>query len=320
MRILAAILAVLCLAAIVGAQTNGTVQDGYTFRDGLWYYPGYSLGYTRTLHTRPGYLSCGVYHAGASYYQYTQVPAAATPAPVVYNADWKTQLFKLDQALADQQAYQKAYDALNAKYGFGGQGLIYGNQLFGVNATTQYGYTYNQVVQRGYPDADPTLLYQQAFQLAQGAQKFGSDATAGHLSLVGQDKEARARVAEINARAIAAKELLRLLDGPPVVQSKTAVFGPAQPIQPNNTPLQGAGANLQALQGIVANKCASCHSGNVKKGGVDLSNYLQFSPEEKQRVWLAITSVDPKTMMPRNPDGSAGQRLAPTEMSAFFAN
>lgn len=322
MKIFAAILAVLCLAAIVGAQTNGDQSDGYSFRDGLWYYPGYTLGYVRTLHTRPGYVSCGVYHAGTSYYQYTQVPAQpVTPTQVVYNADWKAQLLKLDEKLADQAAYQKAYETLNQKYGFvAGHGLLYGNQLFGVNATTQYGYSYNQVVQRGYPDADPNILFQQAFQLAQGAQKFSSEATQGHLAAIGQEGDNRSRVAQINARARAAEAFLRTLDGPPVVQSKTAIFGPADPVQPQIQPnrfgeaAQGEGFNRALLQTAVANDCASCHSGNVRKGGIDMSEFLtkKFTPEMKLRVWERLTTNDPKMLMPQG-----GPRVGPAALAEY---
>ena len=53
---------------------------------------------------------------------------------------------------------------------------------------------------------------------------------------------------------------------------------------------------------------------------MDLSLYLSFTPSQKEVVWTSLTSADPKVMMPRNPDNTAGKRLTPAELSLFFKN
>lgn len=321
MKILSALLVALAFVGLVNADNfrDGHVNsDGYTYRAGLWYYPGYTTGYTRSLIASPGYYSCGRYYAGASYYQYVAVPVAAqaTPTPPAYGPDWKTQAIKYAEARDDYAAYLATLKALGVQgqqYSFQQGG--YGHGLAPVNATTPYSYSYNTLAQ-AYGDLNLNQLYQQSAQLTAGAQTLAGTAQSGHQQLVGQAGLNAAAFAEILAKGQSAAQVLKAFNGPNTFATQTNVQGvlPTPQVQPAPQALP-AGNKLEALQSVIGNRCASCHSGNVKKGGVDLADYPSYTVDQKERVWKAITSMDAKTMMPLN-----GPRLTAQEMKAFFDN
>lgn len=295
----------IAVIAIFLAATIAMASDGYSLgTDGLWYYPGYTLGYTRTLITVPGYYNNGCFVAGRSYYSYTQVIANTTPP--AYSKDWKVELIKYKEGLDDHAAYLASLRAM----GINGQAYAFQSGYYGlppVNASTQY--SYSSIAQL-YGDTNLSQLYQSSALLAQGAERLHGNAISGHQLLLTQEGANRARVAEILAKGQSGAQILKALSGPSTVitQSSKTVTG-----QPQSR-------NIEALSTLLQNKCASCHSGSVKKGGVDLADYLSFSQEQKERVWSAVTATDAKNLMPRNADNSPGQRLSVAELQLLFSN
>lgn len=316
----------LILIAIFGMATLVSADD-YIQRGDYFYYGGSPQAYYRTLITVPGsYSSCGRYQqAGYSYYRYIAYtpPAAAALAMPAYSPDWRTEVLKYAERRDDRLQYDKVAAALGI---YNPQAAVpYSNYQSVVNASTPYGYSYNSIA-HVYGDISPSQLYQQAAQLANGTQQATNAAIAGHQSLVAQDGSNRAKVAEIIAKGQAAAQAFKALQGPNSVQTQVNVSGvtagvpgvPYEAPQKSFMPSTEAAERLQTFQGLVSNKCAACHSGNVKKGGFDISGYLSFSPEQKQAVFQRLITPDAKAMMPRAADGGPGQRLSVAEMQLFL--
>jgi len=343
MRVLGLVL--LAFVFLVSTPTSGHPDhfvdgfvnaDGYTFRGGLWYYPGYTDPYTRTLITTPARFVNGCYVAGTSYYQYARVtlPVAAAPAPVTpppYTPNWKSDAIKYAEARDDYAAYLATLRSLGIQgqqYSFqqGTYGSGYGQlPLFGANATTPYSYSYQSLASM-YGDTNLNQLYQQSAQLTQGAQKLAGDAFSGHSQLVGQAGRDAASLAQILAKGQTAEQILRALNGPNTVQTNVNVQGhvplpPAQkPQEQPQQPKAGGSSSVEALQSLIGDRCAACHSGARKEGGIDLANYLQFSRAQKEKVWESLLTNDARKRMPRTETGAAGTPLTPAEMQLFFAN
>lgn len=314
MKKLLALLFLLVASSSVSAQSLGS--------DGYWYFAGYAEPYTRTLVSSPGYYSRGCYYPGSSYYSYSIYYAAPVAKVPVYTPSWKEEIVKYAAQRDDHATYLLALKALGIngqQYQFQqGYGYSYN---YGVNATTPYGYSYNSIAQL-YGDVNLNQLYQQSAQLTAGAQTLASDANNGFQQLVSQQGTNQVRVLEILARGQAGAQVLRALN-PNTVSQSTTVFGSA----PNGSNLPGPGKDqfpdkdkeqkFLAFQQVVGERCASCHSGDSKKGGFDVSGYMGFTQAQKERVISTLTTNDPTRAMPRSPNGSVGVRLTEAEINLF---
>jgi len=364
-------------------------SDGYVFQGGYWNWHGDA--YTRALRQRAGYYNCGYYYPGAYYYHYVFHHGAAVPTyssgSNYLSGNWRDRLLQIaserDRVEGEirKAAFEQAYftDSVKAlgfegnfhiqnygysPFGYGpGKAANYGGgnlqmSTAGAQGNTVYGYSYNTLA-NVYGDTNPAALYQQAYRLAESAQKYGDKATGGFQDIVAQDNDGRQKVAEILAKGQAVQEFLSRLDGNSAkVETKTFSFkvGPGQDgkvqiqrveqppqAQPPSTPppreppkepsRDDSGYNsgkpgqtkkskvlFEAWQASAKAKCAACHSGEKAKGGFDVAMYPGLDDDHKAVVIARLTTLDENRQMPRMPDGKAGVRLSAAEIQLWLAN
>lgn len=331
--------ALLFLAPDIGA----TYQDGYTSpagyvysaSDGYWWKGGYP--YTRQWVSSPGYYYCGIYYQGSSYWEYSRAPyTPPAKTTVAYTADWKSKILEVAKERDDHNAYLQSLKVLGLplppdqgpvppglpfvmnRGGYGGYSLSgYGSSVslgtYGASGNTLYGYSYN-ALKDPYGTTDLNALYQQASRLVQGAQGLAGQGHAEFNDLVKQAGSNQARVAEILAKAEAAAKALKAAEGPAVTQEqRSSVSFNVQPTMPPADP--PGKVTTQAWKLSAANKCASCHSGAKKEGGLDINTYPSMTPEQKAKVWLRLVTPDKNKRMPKG-----GDPLPPTEVQEWLKN
>lgn len=327
-RLLWAGIALLALAvAAVPARSDpavGAVEDGYTYRDGFWWQGG--MPYTRAKVYEPQtyYLnSYGCYVPSVRYYTWSYTRAAyAAPTLAVppYTPDWKAAVLKYAAARDDLAAYQAALAALGIKgqsYDFS-QGGLYGGNLnlgsYGANGQSIYTY---QSYKEAYGSLDLNTLYQQAARLTQGSQQLAGQAHSEFSELVDRAGTNQARVAEILAKAEAARKVLEGVNPQPRTIEKTTIqgSGPA-PTDPE------AAADLDAkkfLATVGIPKCGACHTGQDAKGKFLITDYPNMGYKEKMdRVWSRLRPDAPDDKrMPRAADGKPGPALTAAEFAEF---
>lgn len=337
--------------------TNGYVSgEGYTYNDGYWYYN--DVPYVRSQYQNPGYWYCGRYYPGAYSYLYTRIvfkvpPAAKEKLPDYTEPNFETKLLEIAAARDkyegeirkkqfDHQRYLELVNALGLQGNFRWNGYgstppynqiqqqgssmpyaVDGYSKSAVNANTAYGYSYNTIAQL-YGDTNLNQLYQQASQLTANAQRLAGDGNTNFQALVGEEGKNRARVAEILARGQMAHQILTALQGPGTVETKGFSFkfssnGGVERVDDTVQPDVKADL-LKKWQILATNKCASCHSGDKKKGGFDITTYSTMSMQDKQKVWTLLTTPDDTKVMPRPKEGEKIQRLTTDEQRLFFLN
>ena len=248
----------------------------------------------------------------------------------------------------DQQAYLSAVKTLGLEGNFHwqnyGQAPLYPvgqsyNQGYpvnlstaGVNGNTVYGYSYSSV-KDVYGDTNLGSLFQQSARLADGAQQLSGQATQGFQDTVMKEGGNRARVAEILAKAQAAKAALDAANAAPSSYQETRIQGGGQSREDQRgegQAAEGQGAPAAAQQQrlsdaafgqLLVNRCGSCHGNDGKaKGGFRIGMYAGLSLKDKaEKVWPLLTTSDENKRMPRTADGKAG-RLAPEELQQFFTH
>jgi hypothetical protein len=295
------------------------------------------------------------------WYSQTNGYSYGNGSSITYSKDWRDRLLDLAayrdkvegeirRQSADQQAFLQAVESLGFTHNFRMQNygvnpyspIPYGNggyvspNNYGATANTVYGYTYN-TIKDVYGDSNLNALFQQSSRLAENAQTLGGQATQGFQENIAREGDNRARVAEILAQAQAAKTALDAAK--PQASSRTETTsqltmqqqggqqGAAQgQVQDQSgvgqaAPAVGASA---AWVGLASNKCASCHSAKAQggiRGGFDVSQYPQMSPDKKQKVWARILHPDPAKRMPLAADGkSPGTALTADEVRIFVSN
>lgn len=336
--------------------------DNYTYRSGYWYFGSdYSIPYTRVRYQNPGYWYNGCYVNGSFYYTYTRY-YAPTPPPIAAtitakDSDWRTQLLKVaeqrdkyngqiqKQALEHAQ-YMEAVKALGLSppipgtyvtggYGGYGSGIgipsgysisgnYYNYPLYGVNANTQYGYSYNQIAKL-YGDTDINQLFQMSAQLTASAQKLAGDANSQFSGIVSQEGNNKARVAELLAKGAIMAQMLQALQAPPPAKVEGLSFRiePGGKVTKDDAKVTASDKEKlrDMLGSLLAEKCSSCHYGKTIKSNFDIATYFEMSLEEKQkRVFPRIFTNDTKLMMPRNADGGPGTPLTDSERQLFLMN
>jgi mono/diheme cytochrome c family protein len=310
-RLLVLLLLLLAVSAADASQ--------YVFHDGYWWWGGQA--YTRTAYWYPG-NGCT---PGYWYYRYTPVDVPASTVP--YTADWKTQLLKVKEKQADYQAYLQALReaGLTVPYApplAGGYSLS-GTLHYGATGSTLYGYGGSYTYQQP-GSIDLNLLYQQAAQLAAQSQRLGGEATANFQGLVGQAGTNQARTAEILARGQVAQQILAALALPPTAEMKSFSFKvvPGGTIETDRSKVseQDKAALLEQWKEHARNTCLACHNAQNKKGGFNVGEYPDMTPEQKQRVIETLTTADEKKRMPRDANGGAGKRLTAEELRLWLLN
>lgn len=332
MRILSAVLLLLLTVAFADAQHNGFVNsDGYSYSNGLWFYPGYQAGYTRVF--TPACYVNGCYRAG--YYTYIQqayVPPTqnvivnVTPPPPPYSKDWKVQGIQYLEKLNDLEAFEAFYSSIGVRR----SGSAYSSSsLIGANATTGYGYQVNQLQlnQRAYGD-DEVALSQAGLSFGQNVGKAIDSGTtlAGlqgdildrQIALLNARRSYRdqlaARLQAITPTGKAIEGVAKAVGSGPTTIESNATFTTKTPVAIQ--PVQPQDNRIDALQSLMASKCASCHSGSKISGGVDLALYLRFDAKSKERVYRAVSWTNPDTKLRMPPNAP----LTPTEQALFAPN
>jgi mono/diheme cytochrome c family protein len=282
-------------------------------------------------------------------------------APKPTDPDWKTKLLDLakqrDQFEGqirkdsfDQAAYLESIKALGLEGNFNWKGYgtappyIVGNRTlgsvggygsnsygsynlgnYGANASTIYGYSYSSIKDL-YGDTNLNTLYQQSARLTQNAQTLAGQANTEFSSLVAQEGGNRARVAEILAKAQAAKMALDAAGAGSSAKVITSTFslksgsdsGGSNEIRPAMPPAEQTENNTstQAFQQLAVERCASCHSSTTKKeGGFDIGLYPAMTAEQKSRVWARLVTDDKDKVMPKG-----SKKLTPAELRLFINN
>lgn len=185
--------------------------------------------------------------------------------------------------------------------------------------STVYGY-----LDSGYSSEklDLGVLYNQANRLADQAQQLAGQATLDFHGIVKTEGDNRARVAEIIAKGQAVREALNAAN-PSTLEtqsSTTQAFrfsvtksknGTWEIQQDEQQPAEHI-TTRQTLE-FIKNTCVECHNAQKMGGNIDMTKYVAFNKEKKDRVRLAITNPDPKKRMPKGKP-----HLTPDEMRLFF--
>lgn len=199
------------------------------------------------------------------------------------------------------------------------------SQPIQAQGTTVYGYS---SVAEAYGQVDMGLLYQQAARLTDQAQQLAGQASSDFATLVQAEGQNRAEVARIIAQGQSARQALEAAGGyqQQQIQQRTFAFRVTQDnngqfnieqMQDDQTnfKLSGAQTNLN-ISDILKNKCVSCHGNGNAQGGLNLE--AAISEQQQLSVMNRVTTDDLSKRMPRNQDGTAGQKLDVSELKVLF--
>lgn len=202
------------------------------------------------------------------------------------------------------------------------------SQPIQAQGTSVYGYS---SVAEAYGNVDMGLLYNQAARLTDQAQQLAGQASSDFATLVQAEGQNRAEVAKILAQGQSARQALEAAAGPQpqqvqqrsfafrVVQSSDGQFSvqqindgtPAQQFQ-----LSGVQANAENVSNLLSTKCAACHNNQNAQGGLNLEQPI--SEAQQQSILSRVTTDDLTKRMPRNPDGTAGDKLTDSELKILY--
>lgn len=340
-RFLIVLIALFLFAFISPASANE-----YTYRDG-YYWCG-TQAYTRYWVSPSYYYSCGRWIQYAEgYWAYTPISVAVsttiTPADGYSGAvskllDVAKQRDKYElqnrKLAVEHSAILQMVDALGLKGNFAisgyGQSLLYPGYgypftqttanlgTYGANADSLYGYSYSQI-QQAYGSTDMNTLYQQAARNTQSAQSLGAQANTEFSGLVSQAGDNQARVAEILAKAQAAKIALDAANPQSSKTTQTQVSVTGTSAAPNTVSSAGDDSAL-FLKNVAVPLCASCHSGGTVKGGFDVTQYPSLPLDKKVIVWGRLFDHDPARRMPKGKDLGPGAPLTGEQLRQFVTH
>jgi hypothetical protein len=223
---------------LTGHYYNGYQEDGYSYRDGLFYKGG--KPYSREYYTyyKPVQYSNGYggyYYQNKEYYawRYTPVVLEEYKAPATsYAPGWQDKLLgiaanrdkvegNLRTAALDHNAYLAAVRALGLEgnfkwlgygtppaYPYAAPHAPYAAPYAAAQGNTLYGYTFSAVKDL-YGDSNLNVLWQQAARHTTNAQTLAGQAQGDFSDLVSKEGGNRARVAEILAQGQAAVQALQ---------------------------------------------------------------------------------------------------------------
>jgi hypothetical protein len=328
------LISILCLFAIVGAASAD-----YTLGSDGYYYQG-GQAYTRSPYS---YYYCGRYYTA---YSYTPYYPPAAPKKVTYtDPDWRTKLLdlaaerdkaelKVRQGVFEQQYFLQAVKelGLNGNFRIEGYGQAppyqpsgpsYVQSHVGYQAgSTVYGMaTYNTLAQV-YGQESVGQLLQTYARLTENQQNLGGRATQDMAQLIGQEGTYRNKVAEILAKGEAVRQMLKALEEQSAtlktqVQVPVPLNGQPDPVQ---QPQQAPQSNLRKLfEESASKRCLSCHSGQKKEGGFDVTEFAALGFERQMKVIERMTTTNTDKLMPRSPQGGPGERVPQLELQAWMS-
>ena len=325
--------------------TTVTNEDGFSFRDGVWWKDG--LPYQRAQESSGGgwyrdYYGHSYYVKPSYYYRYYRVALVTktvVPKPPAYGADWQVKMLEYARQRDDYQAYLDALKAMGLqgqRYGFQ-QGYSASHAAPAAQGSSQYGYSYQQI-QTAYGDLNLNTLYQQQGRLVQGAQQLAGQGLRDHTDLVAQAGDNQARVAEILAKAQAARAVLEGVNPQPSIRTETTIKGggrssefrpgaakgregmPPAKDDPEEAAIQDA---TRFLEQVGIPKCGACHGPQNPKGNFEILKYPQLGGEAKAKVWARLLHADPEKRMPRKgtvEDSKPGEPLSAADLKQFLTH
>jgi mono/diheme cytochrome c family protein len=328
---------ILTLAVKLLLFASSLSASDYTFSNGYYWSAG--KAYTRSTVTSYDSRGCLVYS-----YQYTPYVAPVTNVTNITHEtpDWRTKLLeiaeqqkrseaKLRQSAEDHAEYMQAIKALGLGSGSGYATTqtidAYGySQRTAPQGATVFGY--NEIADV-YGNVDLGELYQSAIRLAEGSNRYGSEATSGAMKLVDQFGD-RAQgllsqqlaIAEINSKTAGVTNAARALGDAIKAESRLHIEkrteGPAPPRPPSSgspildQPTAKANASFDGLTALVTAKCVSCHGGKTTEAGLNLTDLGKLDEAAVAKILARITSANPEKRMP------PGKPLEPEELRLFF--
>jgi len=329
-------LAVLLVAAGLFVLPSQVSASDYVFSNGFYWSGGQAFTRVKVLSKQCINGTCRQVYT----YQYqlvnpqpqveVEVPAAPVPATPEASSSygWREQLLRLAEqrekyelqvrrSAEEHREFLEAINALGIQAGLAGPGYTHvtGGQYSADGSayvqqalpqgSTVYGYSAAADV---YGDVDLGALYQQALRLAEQSTEYGSVATANATSLIQQEGNNRARVAEILARGQAAREALEStrLGSEAHVRIQGTTSGQSQvQAQVQSGPLPELGA-------VVQNSCVKCHGGEKTLGNLNMTDLSSIDAAMGRKILERIVNPDPEMRMPPE------QPLTAREIMTFF--
>lgn len=303
---------------------HGYSHGGYSYHNPSGYYYSGSQYYSRSYVQPSSYYSGGYWYQSPGYYSYTPVeytPPVAKPTVPAFTPGWKEKIVDLAKMKDEYAAYERALSALGYPVpppGTYGYSATYSKSAYypPVQGKTTYGYSVNSLKEM-YGETNLNTLYQQAARLAAGSQSLAGSATGDFALLVDKAGDNAGRVAEILAKAEAARKALEAASAAPSSRSSTTVTRTAT--APAGPPMPLAGDSLPLLPGdtpenVAARRvvCGTCHSGTNLKGGFDIDKWASLTFEARKKAYMRLITDDAKTMMPKD-----GKPLTPIQLKAF---
>lgn len=206
------------------------------------------------------------------------------------------------------------------------------NQPIQAQGTTVYGYS---SVAEAYGNVDMGLLYNQAARLTDQAQQLAGQASSDFATLVQAEGQNRAEVARILAQGQSARLALEAAAGPQqqqiqqrsfafrVVQSSDGQFNVEQiddgkqQIGDGKQQFELSGAQTSVnVSDLLNNRCVVCHSNQNAQGGLNLEQPITV--QQQRSIINRVNTTDLSKRMPRNQDGTAGNKLSDREIKSLI--
>jgi hypothetical protein len=198
------------------------------------------------------------------------------------------------------------------------------NQPIQAQGTTLYGYS---SVADAYGQVDMGLLYNQAARLTDQAQQLAGQASSDFATLVQAEGQNRSEVARILAQGQSARQALEAAAGPTPqgIQQRTFAFQVTQnsdgqlsiqKMQDGEKAFQlseaQSGDVSTSVSDLLKKSCVACHSNGNTQGGLNLE--AAISDAQQAAILNRVTTDDLGLRMPRNADGTAGQKLSESDI------
>ncbi len=321
------------------AQVNGTVSSSgkYTYRNGLWW-DAAGVGYTQSIAWTTGSYVNGCYQPGYRFATYTAVQQPqpsivinnqnnTLPPPTQLPPDWRDKVLDIVAAQKkaantallkgqEQASYMEALQFLGLQnslaggYGFNSTyaGGNYGAYLSGQYTVSQgstlyYANPYGvQQLLSQYSDNNQSILEQAVGQHLQQLNASLEKANFGAQGLIGQRNAGNQKVAEILAKAIAAENVLKALNGPDRQETYRFEQGvkKLEGGQQAKAAQQQQSPALQAWVSVASQTCSKCHAGDGQNTAqFNLEDYPYMNQQQRQKVLNLIFTADSGKRMPR---------------------
>lgn len=308
----------------------------YVYRDGYWWCG--NAAYSKWI--VPAYTDCyGRYYGERYYYTYSHTAYAPKLTPA--DPNWRSRFLDLQEKRDEAKAFQDALNAFNGGnggvpaspalsgvgvpgYGYAANSLQLGS--YGANGSSLYGYS-TKALSDLYGDNSLPLALQAYSRAVDNLQKSQDPAIAGLGDAVRVLASGQRSAADTLSRGIAGALVLAASQGQGATQAQSTSV-PSYPGNPTPQAPPGAAqmptadlppAIWQAKAAIFNLNCVACHGGKKLEGKLDLRNVQTLTGDQWDAIVDRVTTEDLSRRMPRNPDGTPGQRLTPRDLRTILA-